>query len=180
MSSTRSIREGQIEIGIIEHEGHEFACYGATVIRKDVTAYLKYKRGHFWLSTWAGGTMLDCRSEVVERYWSGGLALMFRLRKNRYIVGYVIDGEGSTASSIDLRDDLEFLLVGDLGLLPRFQGVQRGSITIDRYLGLATHIHVDGFLFTLHLIGHGNPTRPWIDGLDGHVNFDNCCLGRLE
>jgi hypothetical protein len=39
--------------------------------------------------------MLDCRSDVVERFWNGGLALLFRLPKRRFIVGYVIDGNGS-------------------------------------------------------------------------------------
>jgi hypothetical protein len=95
MASTRSIRQGQIEIGIIEHNGHEYAALGATVIRRDVTGYVKFKCNHFWLTTWSGGTMLDCRSEVVERFWNGGLALMFRLPKGRFIVGYVIDGDGS-------------------------------------------------------------------------------------
>jgi hypothetical protein len=38
MASTRSIRQGQIEIGIIEHNGHEFAAYGATIVRRDITA----------------------------------------------------------------------------------------------------------------------------------------------
>ena len=85
MASTRSVRQGQIEIGIIEHNGHEFAAFGATVVRRDLTAYLKFKRGHYRLTTWAGGTMLDCRSEVVERYWNDGLALMFRLPRGRYI-----------------------------------------------------------------------------------------------
>ena len=66
MASTRSIRQGQIEIGIIEHEGHEYAAYGATVVRRDITAYIKFKRGHYWLTSWAGGTKLDCRSEVIE------------------------------------------------------------------------------------------------------------------
>jgi hypothetical protein len=94
MDSTRSVRQGQIEVGIIQHDGHEFAALGATVVRKDITAYLKFKRNHFWLTTWAGGTMLDCRSEVVERYWHGGMAMMFRLSRGRYIVGYVIDGDG--------------------------------------------------------------------------------------
>jgi len=94
MPSTRAIRQGQIEIGIIEHQKREFAAYGATVIRKDITAYLKYKRGHYWLTTWAGGTMLDCRSEVVERFWNGGLALMFRLSRSRYIVGYALGDDG--------------------------------------------------------------------------------------
>jgi hypothetical protein len=94
MASTRSIRQGQIEIGIIEHEGHEYAALGATVVRRDITGYVKVKRGHFWLTTWAGGTMLDCRSEVIERFWHGGLALMFRLPRGRYIVGYALGDDG--------------------------------------------------------------------------------------
>ena len=95
MTSTRSVRQGQIEIGIIEHNGFEYAALGATVVRRDITGYVKFKSGHYWLTRWSGGTMLDCRSEVVERFWNGGLALMFRLPKGRYIVGNVIDGEGS-------------------------------------------------------------------------------------
>ena len=94
MASTRSVRQGQVEIGIIEHNGHEYAAFGATVVRRDLTGYLKFKRGHFWLTTWAGGTMLDCRSEVVERFWHGGLALVFRLPKNRFIVGYALGDDG--------------------------------------------------------------------------------------
>ena len=94
MASTRSIRQGQIEIGIIEHNGHEYAALGATVIRRDVTGYVKFKCNHFWLTTWSGGTMLDCRSEVVERFWNGGLALMFRLPKGRFIVGYALGDDG--------------------------------------------------------------------------------------
>ena len=94
MASTRSVRHGQIEIGIIEHEGYEFAALGATVIRRDLTGYVKYKRGHFWLTTWAGGTMIDCRSEVVERFWNGGLAMMFRLPRGRFIVGYALGDNG--------------------------------------------------------------------------------------
>jgi hypothetical protein len=95
MDSVRVVRCGQVEIGIVEHNGHEFAALGATVVRRDITAYLKFKKNHYWLTTWAGGTMLDCRSEVIERYWHGGMAMMFRLPKGRFIVGYVIDGEGS-------------------------------------------------------------------------------------
>ena len=94
MSSTRSIRQHQIEVGIIEHQGHEYAALGATVFHREITAYLKYKRGHFWLTTWAGGTMLDCRSEVVERFWNSGLALLFRLVKGRFIVGYALGDDG--------------------------------------------------------------------------------------
>jgi len=94
MTATRSIRQGQIEIGIVEHEGHEFAAYGATVIRRDITGYVKFKKGHYWLTTWAGGTMLDCRSDVVERFWNGGLALLFRLPRGRFIVGYALGDDG--------------------------------------------------------------------------------------
>jgi hypothetical protein len=94
MTSTRSIRQGQIEIGIIEHNGHEFAALGATVVRRDITGYVKVKRGHFRLTRWDSGTMLACRSEVVERYWNGGLALMFRLPKGKFIVGYALGDDG--------------------------------------------------------------------------------------
>ena len=94
MASTRSIRQGQIEIGIIEHNGHEYAALGATVVRRDITGYVKFKRGHFWLTTWAGGTMLDCRSEVVETVLERRLALMFRLPKGRFIVGYALGDDG--------------------------------------------------------------------------------------
>jgi len=90
MASTRSIRQGQTEIGILEHDGHEYAAYGATVVGRDITAYLKYKCGRYWLTRWAGGTMLNCRSEVVERFWNGGLALMFRLSNSKYVVGYAL------------------------------------------------------------------------------------------
>ena len=94
MASTRSARQGQVEIGIIEHNGHEFAAYGATVCGREITAYVKFKRSHFWLTTWNGTTMLNCRSEVVERFWNGGLALIFRLPKGRYIVGYALGDDG--------------------------------------------------------------------------------------
>jgi hypothetical protein len=94
MASTRSIRQGQIEIGIIEHEGQDFAALGATVVRRDITGYLKFKKNHYWLTTWAGRTMFDCRSEVVERYWNGGLALMFRLPRSRFVVGNALGGDG--------------------------------------------------------------------------------------
>jgi hypothetical protein len=94
MTSTRSIRQGQIEICILEHEGHEYAAYGATVCGRQITGYLKYKCSHYWLTTWSGGTMLECRSEVVERFWNGSLALIFRLPKGRFLVGYGLGDDG--------------------------------------------------------------------------------------
>jgi hypothetical protein len=94
MASTRSVRQGQVEIGIIEHNGHDYAAFGASVCGRDITAYLKFKRGHYWLATWSGTTMLKCRSEIVERFCNGGLALMFRLPKQRFIVGYALGDDG--------------------------------------------------------------------------------------
>jgi hypothetical protein len=94
MDSTRSFRNGQIEVGVIQHDGHEFTALGASVIGRSVTAYLKYKCGHYWLTTWSGGTMLNCRSEIVDRYWNSGLSLMFRLPRGRFIVGYALGDDG--------------------------------------------------------------------------------------
>ncbi len=37
--------------------------------------------------------MIDCRSEVIQRFWSDAMALMFRLTKGRFIVGYSL-GDG--------------------------------------------------------------------------------------
>jgi hypothetical protein len=39
--------------------------------------------------------MLACRSEVVERHWTGSLALMFRLSRGRFIVGYALEADGA-------------------------------------------------------------------------------------
>jgi len=94
MTSTRCERQGQIEIGIIEHEGREFAALGASVMGRQLTGYTKLDRWGITLATWCGKTMLDCRCEVVERYWSGPVALMFRLTGGRFIVGYALDESG--------------------------------------------------------------------------------------
>ena len=91
---TTCVRQGQIEIGIIEHEGREFSALGATVQGRHVTGYTKLVDGEIQLSTWCGKTMLASRSEVVERFWSGTLALMFRLPRSRFIVGYALADSG--------------------------------------------------------------------------------------
>ena len=90
---TTCVRQGQIEIGIIEHEGREFSALGATVQGRHVTGYTKLVDGEIQLSTWCGKTTLASRSEVVERFWCGSLALMFRLPRGRFIVGYGL-GDG--------------------------------------------------------------------------------------
>ena len=87
---THCVRQGQIEIGFIEHNGHEFSALGATVQGRNVTGYTKLVDGDIHLSTWCGKPMMASRCEVVERYWSGTLALMFRLPRGRFIVGYAL------------------------------------------------------------------------------------------
>ena len=94
MTTTRCERQGQIEFGIIEHNGHEFVAIGASTIGREITSYTKETRDGIKLTTWNGKTMLDCRCEIVERYWSGTLALMFRLSHGRFIVGYALSEEG--------------------------------------------------------------------------------------
>lgn len=91
---TYCVRQGQIEVGVIEHEGHEFSALGATVVGRHITGYTKLVRGDITLATWCGQTMLASRCEVVERYWPGSLALMFRLRHGRFIVGYALASNG--------------------------------------------------------------------------------------
>ncbi|MCH7687001.1 MAG: hypothetical protein IH899_10025 [Planctomycetes bacterium] len=82
------------EIGIIEHEGREFAALGASVVGRSITGYTQLVDGEIHLSTWCGQTMLACRSEIVERYWNDSLALMFRLPRGRFIVGYALGDSG--------------------------------------------------------------------------------------
>ncbi|WP_013627508.1 hypothetical protein [Rubinisphaera brasiliensis] len=94
MTSTRCERQGQVEIGIIENEGWEFAALGASVVGRNITGYTKGDRHGITLTTWCGKTMLECRCEIVERYWSGSLALMFRLPHGRFIVGYALGESG--------------------------------------------------------------------------------------
>ena len=93
MDSTRSVRHGQTEVGIIEHDGLEFAAYGATVIRREITAYLKYKRPLL-----ADDVERDHHARPDPKWWRGSgmaaLALMFRLAKGRFIVGYALGDDG--------------------------------------------------------------------------------------
>ena len=106
---TTCIREGQVEIGIIEHEGRKFSALGATVVGREITAYTKLVDDDIHLMTWCGKTMLACRSEVVERFWSGSLALLFRLPRGRFIVGNALaeDGMLFRGELIDGCDDGE-------------------------------------------------------------------------
>lgn len=93
MKST-CVRQGQIEVGIIEHQGREFSALGATVVGCHVTGYTRLVNREIHLSTWCGQTMLSCRSEIVQQFWSGSLALMFRMARGRFIVGYALGEDG--------------------------------------------------------------------------------------
>ena len=91
---TTCVRQGQIEVGIIEHAGHEFSALGATVQGRSITGYTKSVGKHIHLTSWCGKTTLAARCEVAERFWSGSLALMFRLPRGRFIVGYALGDNG--------------------------------------------------------------------------------------
>ncbi len=91
---TTCVRRGQVEIGIINHNGHEFSALGATTIGRHVTGYTRLVDGDIQLTTWCGQTMLASRSEVIRQFWSGTLALMFRLPKSRFVVGYALGESG--------------------------------------------------------------------------------------
>ena len=87
-------RQGQVEIGVIEHEGHAFAALGASVQGCQITGYTGLQTGDIFLTTWCGKTTLACRSEVVEEYRAGTVALLFRLTKGRFVVGYALGEKG--------------------------------------------------------------------------------------
>ena len=87
-------KRGQVEVGVIEHEGRCFAALGASVVGRHVTGYTGLATGDIFLTTWCGKTMLACRSEMVEEYRDGALALLFRLTKGRFIAGYALGERG--------------------------------------------------------------------------------------
>lgn len=94
MSTTRSEHHGQVEVGIVSHEGREFAALGATVRGRDISAYTRLDGQRILLTSWCGKTMLACRHEVVRQYRGGPVALVFRLTHGRYIVGYALVNSG--------------------------------------------------------------------------------------
>ena len=91
---TTCVRQGQIEVGVIEHQGRDFSALGATVQGRSITGYTKLVDGEIQLSSWNGQTTLASRSEIVERFWSGTLALIFRLPSGKFIVGYALGDDG--------------------------------------------------------------------------------------
>lgn len=91
---TFCVQNGQVEVGVVEHKGREFSALGATVTGRQITGYTKLIGNDISLTSWCGKTTLATRCEVVERYWSGSLALVFRLTNNRFIVGYALGENG--------------------------------------------------------------------------------------
>ena len=91
---THCERRGQVEIGIVTHNGHVFAAFGSSVTGRQITAYTRRKHGLISLTRWDGSTMVACRGEVVRQYLDGSLALMFRLTHGRFIVGNALGEDG--------------------------------------------------------------------------------------
>jgi hypothetical protein len=92
--STRCERDGQVEVGVVEHAGREFRALGASVVGRHVTGYTRLGSGDLALTTWGGQTTLACRSEVVREFRDGSLALVFRLTKGRFVAGYALGENG--------------------------------------------------------------------------------------
>ncbi len=90
----RCERRGQGEIGIVAHDGHIYAAFGASVQGHNVTGYTRQRNGRMSLTRWGGSTMLACRSEVVREFHERSIALIFRLTHNRFIVGYALGNDG--------------------------------------------------------------------------------------
>ena len=90
---TFCVRSGQVEIGVIEHQGRQYSAHGASVSGRNITGYTRQEGKRIILTTWCGKTTVATRCEIVEQYWSGSMALMFRLPKGKFIVGYSL-GEG--------------------------------------------------------------------------------------
>ncbi|PHQ34816.1 hypothetical protein [Rhodopirellula bahusiensis] len=110
---TNCVRSGQIEVGIITHEGKDFSSIGASVVGRTLTAYTRCTHGEIHLTSWCGQTILACRSEVVQRYADDSMAIMFRLTANRFIVGYALADDGMLFHGELLRhgdeDDARYL-----------------------------------------------------------------------
>lgn len=101
---TRCERQGQVEVGVVVHGGREHRALGASVVGRHVTGYTRSAAGVVSLTTWCGRTMLACRSEVVEEYHDGSMALLFRLSRGRVIVGYALGESGMLFRGVLVTD----------------------------------------------------------------------------
>ena len=91
---TQCERRGQLEIGIVTHDGHVFVAFGSSVNGHNVTGYTRHRNGSISPTRWDGCIMLCCRSEVVRKYHDGSIALLFRLTHGRFVIGYALGNDG--------------------------------------------------------------------------------------
>jgi hypothetical protein len=92
--TTKCERRGQVEIGVIDHDGHVFAAFGSSTSGHNVTGYTRHRNGCITLTRWDGSTMLGCRCEIIRHFWDGSIALMFPLTNQRYVVGFALGDDG--------------------------------------------------------------------------------------
>jgi hypothetical protein len=91
---TKCERRGQLEVGIVTHNGHVFAAFGASVSGRKITGYTRLRDERISLTRWDGSTMLCCRSEVVRKFHDGSIAVMFRLTRGRFVIGFALGRDG--------------------------------------------------------------------------------------
>ena len=89
----RCERRGQVEIGVIDHEGHTYAAFGSSVNGHNVTGYTRNRHGWISLTRWDGSTMLSCRTEVVREF-STAPSPYVPTHNKRFIVGYALGNDG--------------------------------------------------------------------------------------
>ncbi|MBA2114083.1 hypothetical protein [Bremerella alba] len=70
------------------NDGFDLANRRSSAIGNVVIGYTTVDGSHVTLRKWCGLLILDCRHQVVEQYRDGTFALLFRLTRGRYIVGY--------------------------------------------------------------------------------------------
>ncbi len=96
----QSVRQGQVEV--VKHDGGEFIAHSGT----DISAHTRLRHGKISLTTWGGQTLVEGRSEIVERFADGSLALIFRLGHGQFLAGYAL-GEDRMLFRGELVEDSE-------------------------------------------------------------------------
>ncbi len=91
---TRCERRGQLEIGVIDHNGRTFAAFGSSVNGRHVTAYTRKRHGQISLTRWDGSSLFGSRTNTVREFSDGSLAVVFRLTHGWFVVGYALGDDG--------------------------------------------------------------------------------------
>ena len=68
--TTRCERRGQLEIGIIDHDGRSYAAFGASVYGHNVTSYTRQQNGHISLTRWDSGTSSPAAARSCGSIWT--------------------------------------------------------------------------------------------------------------